>query len=149
MCLYVDYTFHSNLSSGIPLVAKQPILVWKRLNPCNRNHGYSPYMGTRWDYGKEKTVHRFTYGGGARRRDYRVVEGGLHAFTSRNAKRASYGGDDIIYPAVIPVGARFWLGYHDEIVSDKMTVYRTEKDLFTALGITGYANPIRKADLSK
>ena len=146
MCLYVVDAFHPNRRSRIPLVAKQPILVWKQLDNCNDTHGYSPYRGTRWDYGKEKTVHRFTYGGGARRRDYRLVEGGLHAFTSVTAIRIPSGGN--ICPAVIPVGARFWLGCYDEIVSDKMTVYRTVPDLFTALGITKFAKPIRKADLT-
>ena len=146
MCLYVADKIHPNRRSGIPLVAKQPILVWKRLDNCNDTHGYSPYRGTRWDYGKEKTVHRFTYAGGGRQTGYGVVEAGLHAYTSVTAIRIPSGGN--IYPAVIPVGARFWLGYHDEIVSDKMTVYRTVPDLFTALGITKFAKPIRKADLT-
>ena len=56
------------------------------------------------------------------------VEAGFHAY--HEYEHAAYECRFVverIYPAIIPKGARFFVGLHGDIVSNRMTVYLTEK----------------------
>jgi hypothetical protein len=132
MCLSIDVKYHSKKK---PHVAKQPILVWKWLKVLNNNYGRSPYMYTLWRFGTEYTA-KFSYD------NYDNVEAGLHAFFTKDAHRIRWNDYAILYPAVIPVGAKYWIGTDGEIVSTALTVYRTEQDCLKAFNATEFAKPI-------
>lgn len=143
MCLHIDVRYHPNYGKkGQAFVAQQPILVYKRLNNPTGLGGTSPYYGTLWEFGVEQRVSNFTYGWSSRQQR---VEAGLHAFFTKNADRC-YGD---VFPAVIPVGARFFIGKDGEIVSTALTVYRTEKDMLAAFGVTKVGPAISRHTLTK
>jgi hypothetical protein len=143
MCLHIDVRYHPKYGKkGQAFVAKQPILVYKRLNYADNTGGNAPYQGTRWDFGVKKRISNFTYGWSSRRR---TVYAGLHAFFTKDANRC-YGE---VFPAVIPVGARFFIGTDGEIVSTALTVYRTEKEMLKAFGVDKLGPVIRRHTLTK
>lgn len=143
MCLDIDVRYHPNYGKkGQAFVAQQPILVYKRLNNPTKTGGKAPYQGTPWEFGVEKRVRNFTYGWSSRRTS---VEAGLHAFFNKDANRC-YGD---VFPAVIPVGARFFIGTDGEIVSTALTVYRTQKDMLAAFGADKIGPAIRRHTLTK
>ncbi|QDJ96251.1 hypothetical protein Xoosp13_64 [Xanthomonas phage Xoo-sp13] len=72
-----------------------------------------------------------------------MVEAGLHAFFSKNPKRITGHGVSL-YPAVIPVGAQYWIGENGEIVSSKLTVYRNDEECLAAFNAKKYGKPIRR-----
>lgn len=142
MCLDIDVRYHPNYGKkGSAFIAQQPILVYKRLNNPTKTGGVAPYKGTRWDFGVEQRVPRFGYWTAQRR----TIDVGLHAFFTKDAIRC-YGD---VFPAVIPVGAHFFLGTDGEVVSTALTVYRTEKDMLAAFGAKAVGPAIRRHTLTK
>ena len=142
MCLDINVSYHPNYGKKCQaFVAQQPILVYKRLNNPTKTGGMAPYQGTRWDFGVEKRVRNFTYWGSQRQ----SVKEGLHSFFTKNAGRC-YGD---VFPAVIPVGARFFIGTNGEIVSTALTVYRTEKEMLAAYGADKLGPAIKRHTLTK
>lgn len=142
MCLDIDVRYHPNYGKkGSAFIAQQPILVYKRLNNPTKTGGVAPYKGTRWDFGVEQRVPRFGYWTAQRR----TIDVGLHAFFTKDASRC-YGD---VFPAVIPVGAHFFLGTDGEVVSTALTVYRTEKDMLAAFGAKAVGPAIRRHTLTK
>lgn len=145
MCLNIDRSYHPKYGKkGQAFVAQQPILVYKCLTEVDVyiTGGLSPYQGTLWEFRVEKRVRNFTYGWGARTR----VFAGLHAFFTKDAERCR---DAVVFPAVIPVGARFFIGERGEIVSTAMTVYRTEQDMLAAFGVDKIGPAIHRNTLTK
>lgn len=135
MCLSIDFKYHSK---GKPHVATQPILVWKWLNGFSKFNARSPYMSYLWFFN-----HR--YNATFRYDECDRVEDGLHAFFTKKANRAKGIHNTLhakLYPAVIPVGANYWIGTDGEIVSTALTVYRTEQDCLKAFNATEFAKPI-------
>lgn len=144
MCLNVDSNYHPNGTvRGQAFIATQPILVYKRLTSPNHTSARAPYRGTRWVFGVTQKVRNFTYCPV----DQYCVNAGLHAFFHQTAKRISYGGG--VFPAVIPAGARFFIGLNGEIVSTELTVYRNQTHLFKSLGIKEFGAPIHRNTLTK
>jgi hypothetical protein len=143
MCLDIDVRYHPKYGKkGQAFIAQRPILVYKRLTSLTNTGGTAPYQGTPWEFGVEKRVRNFTYGWSSRRTS---VEAGLHAFFTKEATRC-YGN---VFPAVIPVGARFFIGKDGEIVSTALTVYRTEQEILTAFGVDKLGPAIRRHTLTK
>lgn len=142
MCLDIDVSYHPNAGKkGSAFIAQQPIFVHKRLMFADMTSGFAPYQGTRWDFGVEKRVRNFTYRGSERQ----CVEEGLHSFFTKTADRC-YGD---VFPAVIPVGARFFIGTNGEIVSTALTVYRTKKEMLAAYGADKLGPAIKRHTLTK
>ena len=142
MCLDIDVRYHPNYGKkGSAFIAQQPILVYKRLNNPTKTGGVAPYKGTRWDFGVEQRVPRFGYWTAQRR----TIDVGLHAFFTKDASLC-YGD---VFPAVIPVGASFFLGTDGEVVTTALTVYRTEKDMLAAFGAKAVGPAIRRHTLTK
>lgn len=147
MCLNIDVCYHPNYGKkGQAFIAKQPILVYKRLSSSDNKGGRAPYMGTKWVFGVEKRVPYFTYDvwGGIRL----GVEAGLHAFWRKDAERLRSHKSDA-FPAVIPVGAKFFIGERGEIVSTALTVYRTEEDMLRAFNAKKVGTPIPRSTLTR
>lgn len=145
MCLEIDSRYHPNYGKrGQAFIAEQPILVYKRLINPTQTGGTSPYRKTPWKFGVEKRVRNFTYPWYSHRK---LVEAGLHAFFTKDASRC-YDHDDV-FPAVIPVGARFFIGTDGEIVSTALTVYRTEKEMLAAFGVDKLGPAIFRHTLTK
>jgi hypothetical protein len=148
MCLNIDVNHHPKYGSrGQAFVAKQPILVYKRLSSADDKGGHAPYMGTRWLFGVEKRVPYFTYDGFTSS-PRRYVEAGLHAFWHKDARRLRNFRNQA-FPAVIPVGAKFFIGEGNEIVSTALTVYRTEEDMLRAFNAKKVGTPIPRDTLTR
>jgi hypothetical protein len=131
MCLYVSNDIHGEHNRK-PFITPTPILVHKLLCNSNAVSGVSPYQGTRWYFGKEMSVSKFGY---ATYGDTLEVHQGLHAYRDQ---RDVWDNEDS-HPAVIPVGAKIWIGIGREIVTNRMTVYRDMNALKKALNITDIA----------
>lgn len=147
MCLDIDVRYHPKYGAkGQAFIAQQPILVFKRLKHATDTGGMSPYQGTDWEFGVEKRVRNFSYGKSSYGKSLTSsVYAGLHAFFTMDAYRCMGN----VFPAVIPVGARFFIGKHGEIVSTAMTVYRTEQDMLAAFGVDKLAPAIHRHKLTK
>lgn len=148
MCLNIDPDFHPSYSKGKAAVADRPILVYKHLISRDGHSGVSPYQYARWVFGEEKTVRKFEYSDSNsyyRNSTKTRVGCGLHAFFTKDANRAPLDRANL-YPAVIPVGARFWIGRYGEIVATAMTVYKDEKSLLAAYGATAVGEGIPRSN---
>lgn len=123
MCLYVDERYHTTLE---PKTAKFPILVYKSLEYSDYHMGYiSPYMGIEYEFGVKYSSNLIVDD------ENDSVEDGLHACTTRESAenhcyRSNYGD---IFPAIIPVGAMFFIGEKNEIVSTELIVYKNLRAL--------------------
>ena len=136
MCLYVDADRHgrkggkANKAFRRPRTVTSPILVYKVLKYVNScEYAISPYRNFHWFFGKERTA---KFGHDVDNYyDGHSIDEGLHAFRNmQNAnllKSSGYGRR--VYYAVIPVGAKVYMGDNDDIVSTKMTVYASLSDL--------------------
>ncbi|QDJ96250.1 hypothetical protein Xoosp13_63 [Xanthomonas phage Xoo-sp13] len=138
MCLIINDKYHTDRT---PKVATQPILVWKVLESATEKQAVSPYQGATWRFGVQKKVNfSFTQTG-----DITSVGAGLHAFISKDCRSISrmvinwYHVYATVYPAVIPVGAEYFIGSNDEIVSTQLTVYKTVAECLAAFGATEFA----------
>ena len=136
MCLYVDADRHgrkggkANKALRRPRTVTSPILVYKVLKSSgDPNSAISPYRNFRWTFGVEHTA-KFSHEVD-NYYDEHTIDAGLHAF--RNIQKAndliSCGYGRRVYYAVIPVGAKVYMGSDDDIVSTKMTVYASMDDL--------------------
>lgn len=134
MCLYVDPDRHARKGGKTRRAYRRartvtsPILVYKVLKRVGgSDYAISPFRNFRWLFGKEHTAkfsHDYYY-------DEHNIDQGLHAF--RNIEKANVlkycGYGRRVYYAVIPVGAKVYMGSNDDIVSTKMTVYASLGDL--------------------
>lgn len=149
MCLIMDADYHPNFHKGKALVADRPIVVYKRLDCVTANGGVSPYQAHKWMFGVMQRVNNFTYRNPIHRYaidNKNAVSKGLHAFFDKKGLRAK---GHSLYPAVIPVGARFWLGWDGEIVSNAMTVYKNMPALLAAHGATKLGAPVSRSKYKK
>ncbi len=136
MCLYVDPDRHARKGGKARRAYRRartvtsPILVYKVLKYVNScEYAISPYRNFHWFFGKEHTA-KFSHDLD-NYYDGHTIDEGLHAF--RNMQNAnllkSCGYGRRVYYAVIPAGAKVYMGSNDEIVSTKMTVYASMDDL--------------------
>lgn len=136
MCLEIDIDYHYDGKRSGPLVAKAPILVYKRLKNVDSTGGTAPYMGTRWVFGVKMTAKLDK----DKLNNY-TIEEGLHAFFNKTGYRVR-GYESALYPAVIPAGAKFYLGEDGEIACTELTVYRNDAECLAAFGAKSYGAPV-------
>jgi len=132
MCLYVDFDYHHKDKRGriVRRRATQDILVYKVL----REDGRSPYQGTFWQFGVEKTsIMKAQYDG----YDSYNVEEALHSCLNMDSARSHSNYYRRIHPAVIPKGSMLIYGANDEVASNRLIVYRDEASLIKARGAIG------------
>ena len=143
MCLTVNMDFHDGQEILKPLTAPYDIMVWKILckNPF-LNEYYTPYMclyvgngmGTRKitsDIIPEGRLPLYS------QQDRIVVEvkKGVHSFvindgyyflsTLKNLENSR----PTSFPAIIPEGAKFFIGTNDDIVSNELKIFFDKKQL--------------------
>lgn len=152
MCLKFDRNFHPIETKLQAFMAYSPILVYKRLVKSQKpNVAYSPYYNAAWTFGVQKKS-KFTFIRNDNNALLNGVNWGLHAFITTDteiAPRAYVSPGQKIYPAIIPVGARFYLGIDGEIVSDIMTVYKNKRQLLAAFGVKEYGSGITRNSLNR
>ncbi len=126
MCLIIDFKFAKRQGIAYaPHIATRPILVWKMLEPSFawHNEWVSPYRLMPYAFGKEHEselkIPSCPYS----------IREGLHAFWHKETALDRVYSDREIFPAIIPIGAEFFIGTNGEIVSNKLTVYKTIRQL--------------------
>lgn len=138
MCLHIDSNHHIGIKKVKARVAGYDMLVYKVLR---RRSGklLAPYRRTRWFIGKPMVADMLVsvkndepYA--TDREDFETdpIHVGVHAMltpdgAARLARQIAFNQNGV-YPAVIPAGARFWIGRRGDIVATEMTVYKTVKD---------------------
>lgn len=132
MCLTIDFDYHRHDKRGriTRRRATQDILVYKVL----RDDGRSPYQGTHWTFGVEKTSVMKASNDGY---GCYIVEEGLHSCLNMDSARSHSNYYRRIHPAIIPKGAILIYGDNDEVVSNRLIVYRDEAELIEARGAIG------------
>ena len=126
MCLVIEKLYHCGIDTK-PLVAKENIIVFKLLNHyvgALPSVFSTPYRAYQIDFGIRGSVGRFEYphtelklssfGTG------NVTEG-IHAFVR------PYSDEDgklHIFHAIIPKGAKYYIGDSGDIVADKMIIFQ-------------------------
>ncbi len=127
MCLHIDSLYHGKGNSNVKgyHIAAFPILVWKVLE--RRGTAFkSPFMCKMYHFKKEYSS-EFSFNASRNK-----VEAGLHAYYSfEYAQKGvmSWGYDAYIFPSIIPIGAKFFIGSNGEIASSKLIVYRDGVEL--------------------
>lgn len=137
MCLSIDTTLHPLFrTDGVsrkPRTCTRPILVWKRLEPLRgydakryattKNGaciGLSPYRQTPYYNGRVMTA-QFSFRDSYYSANHDNVEAGLHAMTCKPLIERT--GERSV-PAIIPVGAKFYISDDGEIVSNQLIAYK-------------------------
>ena len=128
MCLYIH---HLQKDRGV-ITTKQHYLVYKvlcRLKPSGKGY-MSPYRRMLYEFGriyKVKLQQPSRYG---------TVHRGLHATRTRKEAREIVKIESLLpqrvceyFPAIIPAGSRIYYGIWDDVVSDKLIVFKDMKSL--------------------
>ena len=108
-------------------IASQPILVYKVLVPVFGNTAETPFMGTRIFFDGEGTA---IINGNLPETHHGVIEEGVHAYRKKGLAdyKSTWTSGSVVHYAVIPVGGRYFKGEYDDIVSDKLIVFKTYVD---------------------
>lgn len=128
MCLRISEKHHL---TGEPLVAKRARRVFKLLEYIGGKSRLwaSAFRGHKYAFGREESAELFV----VPRWDWianKTVKDGLHAYTGRaaayrHAKNWSSGGPrHAAFIAIIPKGAKYYIGTDGDIVSNKLIVTR-------------------------
>lgn len=135
MCLDID----TNLNRT-PKIATFPIVVYKALDRY-KNRYESPYQAFKYDFG-------VLYTRKMRKVDSRYIEHGLHAcITKEQAAMHMFETHSVMVFGVIPVGAQFYLGHDDEIVSNQMILFKTTAALKKYFGVQKLGTPVERSTL--
>ncbi len=167
MCLFIDKNSHKVKNGWYTAhTLKRPIIVVKGLCRTYDNGEalwVAPYMGTKYEFAKLIVADRFKenhYGSHSA-----SIENGLHALRNEAHFLGHFGkpsdwhdtmqnrpdnktfreGDDYPFPAVIPAGAKIWVGTDGDIATDKMTVYRDMVQLIAYHRAVGDAIDVKTA----
>ena len=136
MCLVVSRFYHKkdNNPNVKCFVAKEDILVYKCLD-CNDGEystpfQYMPIVFTKgkYVYNKVKMSKKMYCG----IRKNAIVSEGIHAYSTRDkaikvAKDFRKSNGTYMHYAVIPKGSNFYIGSHDDVVSNNLIVYREKR----------------------
>ena len=134
MCLDIDISLNRK-----PKTATFPIVVYKVLERY-KNRYESPYRGFRYDFG-------VLYTSEIRKVDS-YIEEGLHAcITEEQAAMHMFEPHSVMVFGVIPVGAQFYLGHDDEIVSNQMILFKTTAALKKYFGVQKLGTPVERSTL--
>ena len=136
MCLVISRFYHKkdNNPNVKCFVAKEDILVYKCLD-CNDGEystpfQYMPIVFTKgkYVYNKVKMSKKMYCG----IRKNAIVSEGIHAYSTRDkaikvAKDFRKSNGTYMHYAVIPKGSNFYIGSHDDVVSNNLIVYREKR----------------------
>lgn len=147
MCLFIDTLYHTTRGHNyVPLVADRPLLVRKAVDTVNGKY-YSPFMGTPVPIGVVKktqlrTFEGFSYGGGMKNR----VEHGFHTFLYSVDNRFIWNRlfmskTPKLLIGVIPVGAKYFRGKGNEVVSNQIIYFESEEAVLNYFGVTKLSAP--------
>ena len=135
MCLFIDTNIHSErMRYGNfkklpkPFIARTNIVVYKNLSKI-KNAIYTPYQrnfirfNVNGIYYLESnlTQKKYPFGYEYLDRGYYIYEG-IHSFTKKNTFVPGS-----IYYAIIPKGSMYYFGNNDDIVSDKLIIFKNQK----------------------
>ena len=155
MCLYIDFDYHSDRK---PKVADRPFVVKKRLRKMDSGKYLTPYQGGMVEFGVlyedyndfEKEIDDVIDNN-----NFNTVDYGHHSFRYNTIildfidRRYTIADRDTVWVyGVIPQGARFYIGLHQDLVSDSIVYYKTLDDLKEAYGCTKLAKPISCSSLT-
>ena len=136
MCLVISRFYHKkdNNPNVKCFVAKEDILVYKCLD-CNDGEystpfQYMPIVFTKgkYVYNKVKMSKKMYCG----IRKNAIVSEGIHAYSTRDkaikvAKDFRKSNGTYMHYAVIPKGSNFYIGSHEDVVSNNLIVYREKR----------------------
>ena len=144
MCLTVNRNIHPGRKRR---VATRPLVVFKDL--AWRHDGWkSPFYGYNkngtWSEGvlKKETL---TKGGPLLSNNSPYISIGLHSALPDRRRKLNC-------PrlwAVIPKGAKFFVGKNKDIVSNKLIVFKTKEQMLSYLGVRSLADPIKATHANK
>lgn len=138
MCL-ITYNFEPTLNkkqaiNKLKCTATKDIVVYKRLKRykkwANKNgKGYiyeSPYQRFKYNLGYEYNVQRFQIFESCIDNKLRIYQG-LHSYTNYETARNRKNINEVIVKCIIPKGSKYFLGIHNDIVSDKLILVKELK----------------------
>ncbi len=159
MCLVTSTFYHKkdNNRNVKCFVAKEDILVYKCLDCINGEYStpfqYMPVIFEQGKYVYNKIKMSQKIGCGIR--ENAIVTKGIHAYSTRGEAisfiRCFHKSNETsMYYAVIPKGSNFYIGSHNDVVSNNLIVYR-EKRCFdrhypTIIGFKQYIDKYLKAE---
>lgn len=132
----------------VPLKADEPMLVWKALREdrCGyktlRRWWTSPFFGFPYTF-KETYSSIFRILSPKQTGDkHWIIEDGLHAYMQDSAVAAHdlfkqyFDATDqhSVFPAVIPAGAKFFIGRRHDVASNLLVVYENMEDVISKYG---------------
>lgn len=153
MCLFIDETHHPARSQRRYVrTLQRPVITIKGLRVDKQYDGttkfIAPYRQTEYVLGKEYVAKDMRL----HVMDWQDIDPGLHSLVRLDVFPSYFGtkrgmssindrsntrfSDDEIYPfpAVIPAGAKVWVGWNNDLASDKLTVYRDMQAIHDAYG---------------
>lgn len=127
MCLTIK-TYKTNKAfrrakPPLPEVATHDMLVFKRLTIRNK----SPYQHQTYVFGKKYYSQLGIDSDSSWCRI--IVNKGLHAYLTKELAKEFKTGYEAIRPAIIPKGAKYFIGEHRDIVATQLIVYRDMDNL--------------------
>ena len=139
-----------NVRQDHALVAERPLVVMKRLIGVGATGGETPYQhktmkfGVRYDITGRSTFDIYNYNTA----DLAEINGGsFHAVMwdarENNCSWVKAGLSTQWYPAIIPVGTKFFLGNNKDVATRSLIVYRTLAELEAVHGkMTNERKPV-------
>jgi len=139
MCLLIDHKYHKSNIFGryTPFKAKTVIPTYKILHVGEDFKLETPYMGSPIDL----TNGFFLQTAKKLKVDDDIVDDGIHSISEKNyaehyATLLNIRYDEAfnVYPAIIPCGAKYFIGEFDELVSTSLIIFsnETERDKYLA-----------------
>lgn len=128
MCLTINKQVHPNYE---PMTAEKDLVVYKIL----RSKRTTPFMGfpVKFIFGKARLKAEFEinfFYNQFSEETFRTVYKGIHAYLTFQKcedyiRLFSYTSDNFtIHKAIIPKGTNYFIGIHNDIVSEKMIIYK-------------------------
>lgn len=152
MCLDIEPKYHPeyidenyNRRKPTAKVATFPILTYKVLDvdKCDKGKVYytSPYRGTSYKMG---TLYRSAFSFDLF--DY-SIQRGLHSCINVSSanNHMSFSGEN--FPAIIPVGSKFYLGMAGEIVSNQLIVFPNKKAILEHFNVEAFGKGVSRYNL--
>lgn len=124
MCLYINHRKNKGLFIHRPTIATKPIIVYKFILEQN-NFLYS--LPRYYCYGRYQPLLSIEE---PRLAKYAInsVSIGIHSYVRRIISYPS----SSLYYCIIPIGAKYYVGIHNDIVSDKLIIFKDLDELIKA-----------------
>ena len=136
MCLIIYFNKHKvdENNQYMPKIAKTDILVYKMLYKYSNYDYETPFQGTGirfWDgifiYPQTDIKIRW--------REYDTIDAGIHTYSNKKFAKSVTDSENSFYgtyryelfKAIIPKGSEYFIGISNDIVSNNLIVFETEK----------------------